>query len=37
MARDFSSNREVVTGCGIHSGGGENLDFLTGFSIYSDW
>ena len=37
VARDFSSNSEVMTGFGIHSDGGENLDFLTCFSIYSDW
>ena len=36
MARDFSSNSEVMSGFGIHSDGGENLNFLTGFSIYSD-
>lgn len=37
VARDFSSNSEVMSGFGIHSDGGENLDFLTGFNIYSDW
>lgn len=37
VARDFSSKSEVMTSSGIHSDGGENLDFLTGFSIYSDW
>ena len=34
-ARFFIQQRS--RGFGIHSDGGENLDFLTGFSIYSDW
>ena len=37
MARDLSSNSEVRTGSCMHSKGGENLDFLTGFGIYTDW